>query len=452
MTRTDRYTLPRILAALMLVGAATCPGTSAAEIAASPALPKTSPWDLKALSKAPAFEWVDAKGAVRSLLYTGEAYGGKPTRVFAYYANPLTLREAVNESPKNLAPRQEVPAPPYPAVVLIHGGGGTAFREWAERWAKRGYAAIAMDLGGARPIEGKNPHRRENRTRLDDGGPGQGDAEKFGSIDKPVTEQWPYHAVANVIKAHSLVRSFKEVDANRTAVTGISWGGYLTCIVAGVDSRFKAAVPVYGCGFLHENSVWLKRFKAMHPMQRGRWVTLWDPSRYLPAVSMPTLFVNGTNDFAYPLDSYMKSYDAVATAKLPDSGKKTEDLTQLSVTVNMPHSHPAGWKPVTIELFIDQHLREGKPIPMLAGVSIKDGQVHGSARSRTRLTRTAIHFTTDSTAINKRKWVSKPGVIGPSTKSTTTLQWPAPPKDATAWFVTVTDERGAVVSGRVEVR
>src|SRR5437588_585808 len=81
-----------------------------------------------------------------------------------------------------------------------------------------------------------------------DGGPDQGDDEKFGSVDKPVAEQWPYHAVAAVVRAHSLVRSFPEVDADRTAVTGISWGGYLTCIVAGIDPRFKAAVPVYGCG------------------------------------------------------------------------------------------------------------------------------------------------------------------------------------------------------------
>ena len=94
-------------------------------------------------------------------------------------------------------------------------------------------------------------------------------------------------------------------------MTGISWGGYLTCIVAGVDNRFKAAVPVYGCGFLHENSAWLDRLAKMTPDQRDRWIELWDPSRYLPAVSMPILFVNGTNDFAYPLDSYMKSFDAV---------------------------------------------------------------------------------------------------------------------------------------------
>jgi hypothetical protein len=42
-----------------------------------------------------------------------------------------------------------------------------------------------------------------------------------------MTDQWSYHAVANVILAHSLLLSFGDVDKERTAVTGISWGGYM---------------------------------------------------------------------------------------------------------------------------------------------------------------------------------------------------------------------------------
>ena len=62
---------------------------SAAEpIKASPKLPATTPWNLKKLSEPPQLEWVDADGPVRSLLYEGEPYQGKPTRVFAYYATP----------------------------------------------------------------------------------------------------------------------------------------------------------------------------------------------------------------------------------------------------------------------------------------------------------------------------------------------------------------------------
>ena len=392
-------------------------------IVRSARLPETTPWDLKQLSEPPKFEWVDQKSNVRSLFYAGEPYGGKATRIFAYYASPTTISETAKPGEK------------YPAVVLIHGGGGTAFREWAELWAKRGYAAIAMDLAGHRPTEGQNAHQANNRTQLPDGGPNQGDDEKFGSIDKPPTEQWSYHAVAAAIRAHSLIRSFPEVHAEQTAVTGISWGGYLTCIVAGVDSRFKAAVPVYGCGFLHQNSAWLPRFEKMSPEQRQRWVTLWDPSQYLPAVSMPILFVNGTNDFAYPLDSYMKSFDAVPATK------------QLRVSVNLPHGHPPGWAPPEIGLFIDHRLGRGTALASLFDPKIENGRVRVIVQSATKLKQAALHYTTDGDAINKRTWKTIAATIDGDK-----ITADAAPAEATVWFLTVTDERDALISSRIVIR
>jgi alpha-beta hydrolase superfamily lysophospholipase len=142
---------------------------------------------LAALSKPPEYEWSDREGPVWSLYYEGLWYKDKPTRVFAYYASPATLGA------------ETATGRGFPGVVLVHGGGGTAFKEWAELWAKRGYAAIAMDLAGCGP----------DRKRLADGGPGQSDEEKFGAIDQPAEDQWTYQAVANVILAHSLLRVSK---------------------------------------------------------------------------------------------------------------------------------------------------------------------------------------------------------------------------------------------------
>ncbi|MBI1348242.1 alpha/beta fold hydrolase [bacterium] len=397
-------------------------GTTAEELVPSPRLPATSPWNLSELSQPPKMSWVDEAGPVRSLMYTGEPYNGQPTEVFAYYATPETLTG------------EAMPDRKFPAVVLVHGGGGTAFREWAELWAKRGYAAIAMDLAGHRPIEGKNAHAKENRTRLPDGAPDQGDDEKFGSIDKAPTEQWPYHAVADVIRAHSLIRSFNEVDGDHIAVTGISWGGYLTCIVAGVDTRFEAAVPVYGCGFLYENSAWLDRLNRMTPEQRARWIELWDPSRYLPAVTMPILFVNGTNDFAYPLDSYMRSYQAVPGVK------------QLRVTVNLPHGHPPGWAPVEISLFIDHYLRAGVPLPKLMEPELQGDIITAAWDSPTKLIKGELHFTTGTEPINKRTWETVAADLGDSM-----LTVKAPPGHTTAWFLTITDERQATISSPIVI-
>ncbi|MCU0914161.1 MAG: acetylxylan esterase [Planctomycetes bacterium] len=400
------------LSLLLAGGGCTLLAPSRQAIRPAKSLPATTPWDLAALSKPPQYQWVDQTGPVRALYYTGLPYQGQPTRVFAYYASPTTLGTRAGKWESHR----------FPGVVLVHGGGGTAFKEWAEKWARRGYAAIAMDLAGCGP----------EKKRLTDGGPGQSDTEKFGAIDGPPQDQWTYHAVANVILAHSLLRSLREVDARRTAVTGISWGGYLTCIVAGVDSRFQAAVPVYGCGFLHENSVWLKQFEKMTPAQRDKWVRLWDPSMYLGSAAMPVFLVNGTNDFAYPLDSYAKTYGLVPNRR------------NLRITVNMPHDHPQGWAPLEIGLFVDEYLCGGQPLPRIERPRTRADQVFADVRALTGLTLAYLHYTTDTGPINKRQWQTVPARL---TESLISVH--APPSETTVWFLTVRDVRGAVVSSEL---
>jgi len=411
-TRLHYRYLP-VVAALLFFNSL-CPAAKNAEqIRPVDTLPKTTPWDLKALSAPPKFEWSAGEG-VRSLYYRGEPYQGKPTRVFAYYATPGTLSKTKKPaSDKNL-----------PAVVLVHGGGGRAFDRWARLWAGRGYAAIAMDLGGCGP----------DRKRLKDGGPDQGDKTKFGAIDKPVKDQWTYHAVANVILAHSLIRSFPEVDAGRTAVTGISWGGYLTCIVSGLDNRFKAAVPVYGCGYLHENSVWLNQFKKMSPEHRAKWVRLWDPSMYVGSAAMPMLFVNGGRDFAYPPDSHARTF---ALVKAP--GKN------IRFSPNLRHGH-IFHRPKAIEVFIEHYLKGGVALPLVLSPSVKDGRVIAGVKTKTKLASAKLHYTTAevSASPRARKWIEKPAEIA---KNRITAE--PPPANATIWFLTVTDGRKTTVSSKL---
>jgi len=373
-------------------------------------LPDSTPWDLHALSAAPDVRWLDDANGVRGLKYAGMKYKDAPTHVFAYYASPATITGRTDRSR------------PFPAVVLVHGGGGMAFAEWVRLWADRGYAAISMDLAGCGP----------DRKRMDDGGPNQSDAEKFDAIAEPVENQWPYHAVANVLLAHSLVLSLDEVDPDRTAVTGISWGGYLTCIVAGLDNRFKAAVPVYGCGFLRENSCWLPQFARMGPDNAAGWHDLWDPSRYVGSAAMPVFFINGTNDFAYPLDSYAKTYSLVAT-----NGNTR-------ITVNMPHSHPDGWAPAEIGLFIDQHLIGGKDLPRLARPRIARDRVRCRFTAAVAVASANLHYTCDAGPVNKLSWQT----VGAEVRNNRIIA-PAPPENARIWFLTATDERNATVSSQL---
>lgn len=396
-------------------------------------LPETqrseSLWKVEEWRKTPAMTWLDRTSPIRSLTYRNESFEGQPTDVFAFYATPGTIAGDPSLD-KNL-----------PAVVLIHGGGGTAFAEWVWLWANRGYAAIAMDLSGRRPEAPKFDestgvlisNHRVSRTRLERGGPEADHVAKFQNSGGDLTDDWQPHAVAAVMRAHSLIRSFAEVDANRTAVTGISWGGYMTCLVASLDNRFQAAVPVYGCGFLYQGeSVQKRQIDILDDETKEFWIKHYDPSAVLPKCRVPILFVNGTNDIHYPLNSYQRSYDLVPGPK------------QIRIEAGMRHSHIHGWTPVEIGLFIDQHLQNGIPLPKLGDLSIDGSNVSAKIDSELAIKHAELIYTSESGLLKDRKWQHIPATVEDGTVSVSI------PDDATVWLLTVTDSRNAMISSSVQ--
>jgi dienelactone hydrolase len=305
-------------------------------------------------------------------------------------------------------------------MLLVHGGGGKAFPEWAQLWAERGYVALAMDTAGQGP----------DGQRLPDGGPPQSDESKFRDFGPgEVKEMWTYHAVAAVVRGHSLLAAQAEVDAGRIGITGISWGGYLTCIVTGIDGRLKASVPVYGCGFLHENSVWLGSFAKMSPEQEARWTSNFDPSRYLAGVGCPILFMNGTNDFAYPLDSYQKSYRLVP------------GRTDSCIRVRMPHGHAEGWTPKEIGLFVDSVLTGGAPLPRIGEMETVGGKAAAAFSATVPIVKGELHHAVATGAWQQREWKSVEAQVSDGKVSAD-----LPGDRPLVYFLSITDGRGALAS------
>ncbi|MDO6738213.1 S9 family peptidase [Wenyingzhuangia sp. 2_MG-2023] len=273
--------------------------------------------------------------SIRGMFFEGLPYKEKETKVFCWYGVPKTLKQGEKA----------------PAVVLVHGGGGTAFHQWVQKWNNRGYIAISIALEGQVPGDmildknGQNKH-----PSFEFSGPSR--IGFFNDVnDHNLQDQWFYHAVADIMKATSLLTSFPEVDAEKIGITGISWGGILTNVVTGIDNRYAFAIPVYGCGYLHETPLYKKIIDHLKPSQQIFYMENWEPSLYVPLHKQPTLFVNGTNDMHFTMNSFTKTFAASTNEKY------------LRIELEMKHGHSQGWDPKEIYNFADYVLKDGlKPV------------------------------------------------------------------------------------------
>ena len=368
-------------------------------------------WNLPRLYETPKVrEWPkEFKGEATPVIIEGEPYQGRETWCFAYYGVPEWA------TPTNKAP----------GIVLVHGGLGTAYPEWVRMWVKRGYAAICVDTCGALPIQTADGKWMANP----EGGPrGWG---RIECADEPEREQWVYHAVAAVIRSHSFLRSLPNVDTRNIGVTGVSWGGILTCILAAVDSRFSYAVPVYGCGFNYEEG----GLVAKSPLA-GKWGALWDPARWLPEAKCPMLWVDGTNDFAFSLDRVRRS--AALASKVPHV---------FSSHVRMVHGHgEPGEGPREILAFADYFARGGKNVVRVCECRRDGNSVTAAFEANGRnVVRAELLWTVDGADISwdKRLWESRviSGFDFASGQVSAVL-----PENAFAWIINLVTDDGLVFS------
>lgn len=366
------------------------------------------PWDTTALRKAPSWRETDlapADGMI-SILYESLDFLGNTVEVFAYYS----------------APAGEMPTGGWPAVVYAHGGGCTAIPAWVKFWNNHGYAAISMDLEGRYP----GTDALGNKNVSPNPGPSRSDI--FDDYDKPMDEQWYYHAIAQLILANSLIASFPEVNANQVGITGTSWGGNVTSTVMGVDDRWAWGIPVYGAGFLSESDG--DQGRGLQVSDKADFVNAhFDGSAYFNNVTFPTMWVNGTNDYSFALTCNQKSSRAV------------NGPTTLLYSLRFAHNNNAARKLDQMYLFANSVIKGETPLIALEKSVQVGNQVSVEYASDLSVTSAQLLYTFDDDLIWPDKYWFDTTAIVTNGSIIATI-----PEGATAVILTATDSRGAMVT------
>ncbi len=179
---------------------------------------------------------------------------------------------------------------PVPLVVWVHGGPLSSWNSWAWRWnpnllAARGYAVLLPDPG------------LSTGYGLDFIGRGWG---RWG--------EEPYRDVMAAVD-HALERP--DLDGERTALMGGSFGGYMANWIAGSTDRFRAIVTHASLwelrgfhGTTDFGSAWEREFGD--PYADAALFEAASPHRLVANIRTPLLVIHGEKDHRVPISEALR--------------------------------------------------------------------------------------------------------------------------------------------------
>ncbi len=362
--------------------------------------PREQVLSLGTLNAAPAMytaEGFASVDGIQAIFFDALPWKGKPTRAFAWLGVP-TKREGK-----------------VPGVVLVHGGGGTAFKEWVKKWNDLGFAAISIAVEGQTDErDAANPQAWQRHAWA---GPVRDGI--YGDSAEPLADQWMYHAVADTVLANSLLRSLPEVDADKVGLMGISWGGVITSTVIGIDSRFAFAIPTYGCGHLFDAANQYGRALGNNELYRH----VWDPLVRLNNATIPVLWFSWPQDQHFPLDSQAACYRVAPGPHM------------VSLIPDLRHGHAPPWNAPDSYAFAESIVRAGKPWCQQTVATTENLIAQVTFTATKPLDRALLISTADVGITGDRKWVESPAKLeqsGDHWKTSAPL-----PEGTTGWFINV---------------
>jgi dienelactone hydrolase len=312
------------------------------------------------------------------------------------------------------------PATPgkHPALLRLHGGGGSADIPAAVGSAKLGYVCLVLDIPGVAGDKVKNPKTTGPwLTR-----------QKIGASPDASYSQL-FDAVLSSIQSFYLLRSQPDVDAGRMAVAGASWGGYTATMVSSILNKDLAASwSVFGSGNFLEGAFEKQHIEKLPDAERAEWLKYLDPGTRAGNITKPFFIATASNDRHW---SWMAVQATLASMKGP--------INQLySPNTNHLIKYPGGSEMIP---FLNQYLKGGAPMPKISVTKttrMKDGtiEVEYSVANAAKPVNAKVYYTfpDDQPIWTERVWVQVDAVANAKGYKAV-----IPAKGTTDMFAIITD-------------
>jgi len=220
-----------------------------------------------------------------------------------------------------LLPKDYDPTKKYPAIMDMHGGPKTVFGEVfyheMQCWANMGYFVYFINPIGS---DGRGNEFADIRGKY-----GTVDYDNFMDFTDAVLEKYP------------------QIDRSRVAVTGGSYGGYMTNWIIGHTDRFCCAatqrsisnwISFYGISDIGiPFGVDQMAANIFDSVDKMWWHS---PLKYAANIKTPTLFIHSDADYRCPIAEAMQLYTALVDRGVP---------TRMCVFKGENHELSRGGKP-----------------------------------------------------------------------------------------------------------
>ena len=179
---------------------------------------------------------------------------------------------------------------PAPLLLWVHGGPNSSWNSWSWRWnpwlmAARGYAVLlpdpALSTGYGQEFIARAYH------------------------------EWGARPFADIMAVTEATAARPDIDADRVAMMGGSYGGYMANWMAGHTDRFKAIVSHAGLwkldqmfGTTDHPMFWRPQFGD--PLTSPQMYEANSPHLHIGTISTPMLVIHGDKDYRVPISEALR--------------------------------------------------------------------------------------------------------------------------------------------------